>query len=251
MGAFIDLTGNQFGRLTVVRRVENDKRGRTRWLCHCDCGNEKVIAGASLRSGDTKSCGCFQKERVSQASTIDITGQKYGRLTVIERAGSYRRHQITWLCRCDCGNEVVVKSNALRTGNTRSCGCLVREGNYKLAEGEAAFNGLFSRMRRNAKERGLKWHLTKAQVHYLTKQLCYYCGAAPKKSTNRHKLNGDYVYNGLDRTDNAKGYGIGNVVPCCEECNYAKRTRSVEQFRDWIVVAYQHFASASALAARQ
>ena len=251
MGAFIDLTGNQFGRLTVARRVENDKRGRTRWLCHCVCGNEKVIAGASLRSGDTQSCGCFQRERVSQASTVDITGHKYGRLTVFERAGSDRRHRSTWLCRCDCGNEIVVKSNALRTGNTKSCGCLTREGNCKLPKGEAAFNELFSRMQRNAKERGLKWQLTKAQVRYLTKQPCYYCGVVPEKSTDRPRLNGDYIYNGLDRTDNDEGYAIGNVVSCCEECNYAKRTRSVEQFRDWIVAAYQHFASAEAFADKE
>jgi len=251
VGAFIDLVGNQFERLAVVRRVENDKRGRTRWLCRCICGNEKVIAGASLRPGGTESCGCFQKERASQASTIDITGHKYGRLTVIERAGSYRRHQTTWLCRCDCGNEVVIKSNALRSGNTKSCGCLMREGNCKLPKGKAAFNELFSRMKRNAKERELEWRLTKEQIRHLTKQPCHYCGAAPKKSTNRHKFNGDYIYNGLDRTDNDKGYAVGNVVPCCEECNYAKRTRSVEQFRDWIVAAYQHFANAEAFATRQ
>jgi hypothetical protein len=54
---------------------------------------------------------------------IDLTGQKFGRLTVTERAGSKNKRAL-WRCVCECGNEVAVDSNSLRTGNTRSCGCL-------------------------------------------------------------------------------------------------------------------------------
>lgn len=57
---------------------------------------------------------------------IDLTGHKFERLTVIERRGS-RRSRALWLCVCTCGNEIVVDSNSLRTGNTRSCGCLQKE----------------------------------------------------------------------------------------------------------------------------
>ena len=51
---------------------------------------------------------------------------------------------------------------------------------------------------------------------------------------------GDFVYNGLDRVDNEKGYTIDNVVPCCKHCNYAKRNRSVEEFIDWIAQVYEY-----------
>lgn len=57
-----DLAGFRFGRLTVISRAENDKSGNARWLCRCECGRKKVVAGYSLTRGLTKSCGCYQKE---------------------------------------------------------------------------------------------------------------------------------------------------------------------------------------------
>lgn len=55
-----DLTGQRFGRLVVLRRVDNDSHGNLRWLCECDCGNQKIVGGRHLTSGRTKSCGCDQ-----------------------------------------------------------------------------------------------------------------------------------------------------------------------------------------------
>jgi len=66
MGKVIDLTGQQFGRLTVIKRVENDKYDRTQWLCKCDCGHNIITKSYYLRSGDTQSCGCLKKELVSK-----------------------------------------------------------------------------------------------------------------------------------------------------------------------------------------
>lgn len=53
----IDMTGKTFGKLTVLRFVDSDKRG-ARWLCKCECGAEKIVLGHRLRKGDLKSCGC-------------------------------------------------------------------------------------------------------------------------------------------------------------------------------------------------
>jgi len=58
---FNDLTGQRFGRLTVIKRY-TPKGQKVRWLCKCDCGNEKDIAAYELTSGNTKSCGCLQAE---------------------------------------------------------------------------------------------------------------------------------------------------------------------------------------------
>ena len=61
----------------------------------------------------------------------DLTGRKFGRLTVIERAEDHiqpnGKHQIQWLCKCDCGSEVIVRGSNLKNGNTKSCGCLQKE----------------------------------------------------------------------------------------------------------------------------
>lgn len=66
MGRFIDLTGQRFGRLVVLERAEDDKNKNPRWRCRCDCGNETVVLGHHLRTGNTRSCGCFFHEKQSK-----------------------------------------------------------------------------------------------------------------------------------------------------------------------------------------
>ena len=69
MGKKIDLTGQPFGRLVVIREDGRDKHGNVLWLCRClgkngnDCGNEVVVRGDSLRNGNTRSCGCLHDEK--------------------------------------------------------------------------------------------------------------------------------------------------------------------------------------------
>ena len=88
MAQFQDLTGQRFGRLTVIKRAPNIKRpcGITvvRWECQCDCGNIIITDGTALRRGDSKSCGCLQKEVALETvknrppkNTYDLTG-KFG-----------------------------------------------------------------------------------------------------------------------------------------------------------------------------
>jgi len=57
---------------------------------------------------------------------IDITGERFGRLTVIEQNGKLG-DQIAWRCKCDCGNFTTVRSSSLRTGKTTSCGCFAKD----------------------------------------------------------------------------------------------------------------------------
>lgn len=126
MSKLLDLTGMRFGRLTVIKRAENvvQQSGETRtaWRCKCDCGAEIVARSTDLRTGKKKSCGCYRREfRVH-----DLTGQKFGRLTAIKPIEN-NGHGIEWLCKCDCGNETVVRCDGLVTGHASSCGCYNRE----------------------------------------------------------------------------------------------------------------------------
>jgi len=57
---FIDLTGKIFGKLIVIKYIETDKRGNSRWLCRCECGNKKIIYRQHLINGNTRSCGCLR-----------------------------------------------------------------------------------------------------------------------------------------------------------------------------------------------
>ena len=71
-----DETGNQYGRLTVVERVENTSSGNARWRCQCDCGTETTVTGKALRQGNTTSCGCAQREAAVE-SNIARTGERH------------------------------------------------------------------------------------------------------------------------------------------------------------------------------
>ena len=128
MGNRIDLTGQRFGRLVVQREAES-KHNEATWLCRCDCGNEVIVTGYKLRHGHTQSCGCLRAEN-GKTHAIDLTGQRFGRLTVVERSGSIDSFA-AWKCRCDCGNEVVVTSSQLRQGLVKSCGCLQRQKGHE------------------------------------------------------------------------------------------------------------------------
>lgn len=69
MGKFIDLTGKKFGKLTVIKRMPNNKFGVLYWLCQCECGEQTIVRGNRLKSGHTKSCGCIKKEKASLRGT--------------------------------------------------------------------------------------------------------------------------------------------------------------------------------------
>lgn len=114
----IDITGQKFNKLTVIKRVGTDKNRRALWLCKCDCGNMVTVNITDLRTGRRKSCGCLKKER------YNIIGHRYGKLTVIRRETSGTHAE--FLCRCDCGREIVVRGDSLRSGKTISCGCSKR-----------------------------------------------------------------------------------------------------------------------------
>ena len=174
------------------------------------------------------------------SKVIDEIGNRYERLTVIRRIGSDKHKRATWLCRCDCGNEVTVVSGNLHSGNTKSCGCLHREL-ISLPSGVAAFNQLVLLMKSHARDRDYVWQLTDEQVAHLTKQSCHYCGVEPTQVKTLPRGNGVYIYNGIDRIDNTKGYTTANVVPCCGKCNLMKRAMTVEEFKAQILSIYKHF----------
>lgn len=123
-----ELTGEHFGRLKVVG-MSHKRNRKSYWKCMCNCGNESTVEGYNLTSGKTKSCGCLMKERVGASAKDrikDLVGKTFNRLEVMERAENLNG-QVMWLCKCNCGSETTVHGYALKSGNTKSCGCLHKE----------------------------------------------------------------------------------------------------------------------------
>ena len=121
---FKDLVGKVFGRLTVVNL--SHVQHSAYWFCRCECGTEKVIIGTRLtKDGGTRSCGCIQKEAAIVASRKDLTGQVFGKLTVL--AYHHTDKIAYWECECSCGKRSIVRGSSLRNGGTQSCGCYLSE----------------------------------------------------------------------------------------------------------------------------
>lgn len=83
----IDLTGQPFGRYTVIREYGRDKHGKVTWLCRCECGREKVVSGNHLRKGAVLSCGCLRDEKLVARSTTHGLTTNHKRLL-----GSVTKH---------------------------------------------------------------------------------------------------------------------------------------------------------------
>ena len=120
MSKFIDLTGEKFGKLTALEldKERSDNKNKI-WKCQCECGNVVFFFFLHLRNGNTTSCGCIKIK--------NLEGKRFGKLTVLERAEDKTQKNgkrlIMWRCKCDCGNETIVPSSRLTSGNTKSCGC--------------------------------------------------------------------------------------------------------------------------------
>lgn len=112
-----DLTGQIFGKWKVLEFA-----GKASWKCECQCENHTIknVRAYSLKSGDSKSCGCGRV--TSQLN--NLVGQTFGRWKVIE----YKKNS-KWLCECQCKNKTrkILAGRDLKSGGTKSCGCLKHE----------------------------------------------------------------------------------------------------------------------------
>ena len=131
-----DLIGQKFGMLTVIKQdvgndyITSDGKHTKRYICKCDCGGIRSVPVNQLMSGHAWNCGCKRNNVLK-----DLTGQTFGKLTVIERADSrldkYGRKVAYWRCKCLCGKITEVRSAELTSGHTKSCGCGIAESSYR------------------------------------------------------------------------------------------------------------------------
>lgn len=183
---------------------------------------------------------------------LDLTGQKYYRLTVLESVAAVNGRS-AWKCQCDCGIIKIVKTDDLRSGDTKSCGCWNQEQRSKRAE------NMYSKCVKYTPEEASARYIWKKRYsemsfedfYSLSQNNCHYCNEPPsnnqnvatKYSSQNMKDSGYFTYNGLDRLDSTKPHSKENCVACCKYCNYAKRERTVEEFKLHVLSIYSHWAS--------
>ena len=186
-------------------------------------------------------------------TTINLVGKKFGKLKVIKQSQERgNRNQIKWECICDCGNKHLVTGESLRSGKSKSCGCLKEEyaPKNKMKNREIAIlKYLYSQIvkRHNKK---FKTNIIPFEIYYkIVKSKCVYCGVDSslivedrRCFTKSKGLVSDTIIkiNGVDRIDSNKGYVKNNVVPCCKYCNTAKNTMTKQEFINWIKKVYDY-----------
>lgn len=120
----------------LYKTNKHTKNRNPLWHCRCECGNEKDVNADTLRKGESRSCGCLAKEKSSENGKkcrIDLTNQKFGKLTALYPIYFKNNNQHTrWVCKCDCGNIVSIDLGNLRSGKSKSCGCVNSSNEEKI-----------------------------------------------------------------------------------------------------------------------
>lgn len=167
--------------------------------------------------------------------TIDMIGQSFYDLTVVEKVSDGKYRGAKWLCLCKCGNKTIVYGGHLRANMRKSCGCW-----SELRIDATGVNKIFSNYKRKAKIRNKSFTLTRDQFESLIKGICHYCGQNPSQILKRQKSKKlQIIYNGIDRKDPSAGYIFENCVPACRRCNQAKSDMTVEEFKSLIERIYK------------
>ena len=114
---------------------------------------------------------------------------------------------------------------------------------HKTPKGLTGLKVIYRHYKNNARKRNLIFEFSVLEFSTITQHNCTYCGLVPSSVIAGHPkhykseetyINSAYIYNGLDRLDNAEGYTLTNCVPCCSICNHAKATMSLSEFLNWI-----------------
>jgi hypothetical protein len=184
----MDLRGHVYGRLTVVERTANNKHGKVRWICRCQCGRRRRVSANDLRTGAVKSCGCLKRDVIRERHPPRV-GRVFGRLTVISvdpKTGLAKT-------RCTCGGKHTALWKNMEAGRTKSCGCLRGLHSLKARAEDAGLpvGTVYSRRRKG---------LTIDEALYL-----------PKNYDKRRRV-GYFVSVGIEMVARSRGLTVGGII---------------------------------------
>lgn len=169
----------------------------------------------------------------------DFVGSIINNLKIINYFSKGKRQFFE--CYCVCGAAFKARTDAIKSGATKSCGCLTGDlisSKNKLPDNQGALNLVFRHYKNNAKKRKIKFNLSLNDFKSLVFDRCFYCGIDPQPSifvsSQENRRDKEIYYNGIDRADNSIGYIFSNCVTCCSICNGAKSNLSFEDFQNWI-----------------
>ena len=228
-----DLTGHIFHYWVVIKfdSMEKGKGRASKWLCECKCGKQKIVKWTALKSGKSKSCGCYKIEILKKRE--DFTGQKFGRMSCVVFNSIDKWGYQLWLCRCDCGTEKIINVSLLKNNIVISCGCFRDELSRKRTGKNHPNwnNGLTKDERLENKNRrycprNTKW---RKKVMIRDNYTCQCCGQIGKY-LQVHHIYSYHCHKGLR-------YVTSNGVTLCKNCHkefhkiYTRNNNTRKQFK--------------------
>lgn len=189
------------------------------------------------------------KQKMKRNKILIIIGNKYSKLKVLRRIED-KYDSRYFECLCDCGNLTGATASQLAKFIKKSCGCSTHEEQVnrglRLKKGMAGFTKVKASYSKHARYRKLSFHLNDEQLIKLFTSNCYYCNSEPNCISNSKSKNvvlkehSTFMYNGIDRLDNLKGYEIDNCVSCCFNCNVGKHILTQIEYVDHIKKTYNN-----------
>jgi hypothetical protein len=172
-------------------------------------------------------------------------GQVFNYWTIIDFSKEKRKYHV----KCICGNTSYVSSSTLKSGKSKSCGCMQKQNVHKKIKNSNYLSirkKIYGNYMRAAKRRNYSFDISFDEFSSLITENCYYCGQEPNmtyKYGRTTKINqfieyDEFKYNGVDRIDNTKGYTDDNCVSCCKICNNSKSTLDLSEWKEWIEKVY-------------
>lgn len=221
-----------------------DSFGRKRRAEQRVCGNMFCTKSFITIKGSKQRFCCM---RCGQAKQETEVGKSYGYLEIREEClfGIDRYKYV--IAKCVCQAVFSCRLGNIKSGNTTSCGCKKAESAMKRARpySEAAAWQCYRRYMASAKKRHIQFELSFEEFIEMAKSNCYYCKSAPQqvlslkytkgKNIGKERLNGSFVYNGIDRVDNSLGYLKSNSAACCVICNRAKLDKTSKEWSSWLL----------------
>jgi hypothetical protein len=235
----INLIGRRFGHLKVLsKNAKRNKQGRVLWKCLCDCGKSKVLPTPQLTYGRTNSC--------RQCNAIE-TGQRFFSLTVTGKSRLKNSNgKWLWNCICDCGTKTRVAENNLKSGNTKSCGCIKLDAINESRKQKMVDNygvHLSSKdmwyIRSAAAFMRIKREKAKTDFNSIVELAIYLKSIAPRKCPvfGRVLSAGDGSAHAwspsVDRIVPSKGYVRGNIQVISYKANTMKQDATPEQLKQF------------------
>ena len=175
-------------------------------------------------------------------------GAKYNYLTTVCISNRTLKNGMhLWQWKCDCGRTFYKVPSTVIRGITKSCGCRRWSGDGRIKANRGVATVLHN-YKRHAHGLRVSFNIDVEQAKDLMMRPCFYCGVAPSnvtilKAASHHlkkfqKPDRTFIYSGLDRWNNKKGYTLENLVPCCITCNRGKHAKmSGKEFQEYLIRA--------------